>query len=243
MYVYIIINKITKSYYIGITNGKKKNYFGSGHALADAIKKYERNNFKKSIVEKCLDRNEASIREQFWIEYAKNKWPNRHCLNLTSGGENNYERSKEVNDKIREKLISYYHNHPELKEKYREHAKNTIVKYINENGFTTQKLFKEDRKKIIYDYINYLKTGVELAKEYNVTPSCINSIVNPYLKKRCSGSGNGSAKLNENIIKEIRNNYQKDNMKENNYISLARKYNVTYQTISRIINRKSWTHI
>jgi predicted GIY-YIG superfamily endonuclease len=134
MIVYITVNKITKAFYIGITNGNKKYYLGSGKALNDSFKKYKRKNFRRFTLEKCSDRKTASNREKYWIEYAKNKWPNRKCLNLTNGGENEYTLNKESINKIKIKLRKFYKDRPELKQKYKEHAKNTINKYIKENG-------------------------------------------------------------------------------------------------------------
>lgn len=238
MIVYIIVNKITKSYYIGITNGNRKSYFGSGVALKDAISKYGKGNFRKITIETCKDRIIASEREKYWIKTAKSKWTNRKCLNLTDGGENGYTISKNVTDKTRLKLIQYYKDHPELKDKLRNHARNTLVKYIKENGNPNIKITSAQKIEIINSYTNYELTGVELSEKYNVSPSCIHLIVRDHLRKGCNGSGNGMAKLNERDILKIR-----ELVKTLTITNISLMYNVSQPTVSNIINRKTWTHV
>jgi group I intron endonuclease len=52
------------------------------------------------------------------------------------------------------------------------------------------------------------------------------------------GEYNKDVKLNWDLIKEIRKNYE--GKADNTYISLARKYNVAFSTIQRIINNTRW---
>ena len=206
MKVYITINKITKSYYVGITNGHKKNYFGSGVALRDAIKKYGTSGFRKFIIEKCENRIIASERERYWIKICKQKWSNRKCLNLTDGGENSFIRNKDVQDRINLKLKKYYIDRPELKDKLRNHAKNTLVKYIKEHGVWNKNV---GRKYVPRENGN-------------------------------NGSNNFFSKLTEEQVKEIRKSFNK---KKDKYVEYAKKYQVSYQTISRIINNKNWVRL
>jgi hypothetical protein len=242
MVVYIIINKITKAYYIGITNGNKKNYFGSGYALADNIIKYGKENFKKSIIEYCPDRIIASEMERYWIGYAKEKWPNYKCLNLTSGGDNMYTLSTESAEKIKQSLIKYYQQHPELKEKYSQHAKQTLCKYVQEHRDESKlKVPLIEYSKIIYDFIHYHKNCVQIAKEYGVHKSYISLIVKSFNTRGHKGTISSFARLNETSVLNIRE--ERKINPSTSFKVLAEKYRVSYTTIWRIINRITWDHI
>jgi predicted GIY-YIG superfamily endonuclease len=102
-------------------------------ALLDAIKSYGSKNFRVFVLEKCDDRIIASEREKYWIKKAKEKWKDRKCLNLTDGGENAFLRDPSVQAIINEKLKKHYST-SEAKERCREHAKKTLIKYIKEHG-------------------------------------------------------------------------------------------------------------
>jgi hypothetical protein len=53
------------------------------------------------------------------------------------------------------------------------------------------------------------------------------------------GEKNGTAKLSEEIVREIRAVYPA----QGSLTVLARRFGVNYQTISKIVNRKSWQHV
>jgi hypothetical protein len=194
MIVYLTVNKVSGSFYVGITNGKKKGYIGSGTALLDAVRSYGKKNFRRFTLEKCKNRIHASDREVSWITRCKKKWPGRKCYNLTTGGENSYSRAKEVGDKIAKKLKRYYADRPELRKMLSERAKSNIVKWAKENGGpANRKITKNDILYIRAEYSSYRKTCTELAREFGVNVCTINNYV--LLKKRWRGSGNGQAKL------------------------------------------------
>lgn len=54
------------------------------------------------------------------------------------------------------------------------------------------------------------------------------------------GETNGLAKLNRSLIIQIRS---KHCSKTKNMTTLAKEYNISLTTVSRIINRKTWRHI
>lgn len=108
---------------------------------------------------------------------------------------------------------------------------------------------KNDAIAIIERYSN----GEKLAKislDYGVSVSCLHGLVNgrthkglgltPVLKKY-RGSGNGSTHLTEADVLKMREMFLND--KSLTYKSVAHIFNVSYQTVSRIVNRKNWTHI
>jgi hypothetical protein len=87
-YIYKITNIINKKIYIGKKKGNpkdSKNYFGSGIAIKDAIKKYGKVNFTKEILER-IDNGDLDKRERFWItELRSNIYEIGY--NLTKGGD------------------------------------------------------------------------------------------------------------------------------------------------------------
>ena len=85
-YFYKITNTINGKYYYGVHSTKNldDNYFGSGKAIKNAIKKYGKQNFKKEIL-KTFD-CESSMYEyekQFINECIIN---DKMCYNMTIGG-------------------------------------------------------------------------------------------------------------------------------------------------------------
>lgn len=89
-----------------------------------------------------------------------------------------------------------------------------------------------------------------IAKDYGVTVTAIHMAVTGkshkkvpiiHLKKRHKGSGNGSTHLIEQDILDIRSRFIGEHGLM--YKTVAAEYGVSYQTISRIVNRENWTHI
>lgn len=105
MIVYITENLINGKKYIGKDSKNNSKYLGSGRLLLEDIKIYGKENFKKSIIEYCIDDEELSIRESFWIkEY--NALESDEFYNLVdfSAGWNLEKLGKEKYDYITQKI-------------------------------------------------------------------------------------------------------------------------------------------
>jgi hypothetical protein len=86
-YIYVITNLTNNKKYVG----KKKivknheNYFGSSKYLKEDIAKLGKNNFKKEIIEYCLDAKELELREiyyqKLWNVRESKDWYNLHIQN------------------------------------------------------------------------------------------------------------------------------------------------------------------
>lgn len=84
MIIYEIKNKINGKSYIGQHSSDVLGpYWGSGKLIKRAIKKYGIENFERTILEKCFDKNELNEREKYWI---KEKDSINTGYNLTEGG-------------------------------------------------------------------------------------------------------------------------------------------------------------
>jgi group I intron endonuclease len=69
MVVYLVENLINGKKYIGMDTHNNPKYLGSGTLITKALKKYGKENFKKSILEHCSSIEELEIRETWWINY------------------------------------------------------------------------------------------------------------------------------------------------------------------------------
>lgn len=84
MIIYEIKNKINGKVYIGQhSSNELGSYWGSGKLIKRAIEKYGIENFERTIVERCSDKNELDEREKYWI---KEKDSINTGYNLHEGG-------------------------------------------------------------------------------------------------------------------------------------------------------------
>jgi group I intron endonuclease len=82
--VYEIKNNINGKSYVGQYSGLSfEKYFGSGKLIKIAIKKYGLENFSKTILEECSNKDELNKKEIFWIDKLKTI---EKGYNLTEGG-------------------------------------------------------------------------------------------------------------------------------------------------------------
>jgi DNA-directed RNA polymerase specialized sigma24 family protein len=91
-HIYQTTNQINHKYYIGVTNGNKPNYLGSGTALIKAIKEHGRHNFKREILETYDTEAEAFKREAEIVNEAFVK--DRNTYNMKVGGFGGVGQSK-----------------------------------------------------------------------------------------------------------------------------------------------------
>jgi len=88
MIIYLITNKLSGKKYVG-QKSKMSNfsdYWGSGMYIRNAIKKYGKENFNKTILEDNIpNQKELNERERYWIVFHNTIYPNGY--NLSSGGE------------------------------------------------------------------------------------------------------------------------------------------------------------
>jgi len=85
MVIYETINKINGKRYIGKDKHNDSTYLGSGKLLNNAIKKYGRENFVKTILEYCDSEDHMSERERHWIKITNAQTSNTY-YNIGEGG-------------------------------------------------------------------------------------------------------------------------------------------------------------
>jgi group I intron endonuclease len=102
-YVYLITNVTNGKKYIGSSRKSQidENYYGSGKAIKDALKKYGKNNFTRDI----LWQGEGDARgvESQWLEYF-NASTNPQFYNMTNDARGNGLHKEETKLTVSEKL-------------------------------------------------------------------------------------------------------------------------------------------
>lgn len=85
MHIYLTTNSVNGRKYIGMTNGAKNDYMGSGKLIEQAFNKYGRDKFTKQILVECSSEDELREAEQFFIEET-NAVASDEYYNLHAGG-------------------------------------------------------------------------------------------------------------------------------------------------------------
>jgi hypothetical protein len=102
-YVYITTNNINGMQYVGShsTSNLNDNYLGSGKALKDALKEYNKKCFAKKIIEHFSSRSDALQFEESCIKLYNTLSPNGYNIYSTCKNANEYIVSVESVEKIR----------------------------------------------------------------------------------------------------------------------------------------------
>lgn len=111
------------------------------------------------------------------------------------------------------------------------------------NGFTCR------AHRIAYEWV-YGPTNLFLLHQCD-TPACVrpdhlfkgtqaDNIADAYAKGRKNdiGEANGFAKLNPDLVREIRRRAVDESQ-----LDLAREFGINYSHLSEVVNRKVWTHV
>lgn len=68
MIIYLVENLINGKKYVGKDSKNNPEYLGSGKYLKRALKKYGRENFKKTVLEVCFSLEELNEKELYWLK-------------------------------------------------------------------------------------------------------------------------------------------------------------------------------
>lgn len=144
-YIYMTQNIITNKKYIGKRmcrcNIEDDKYLGSGKILKQAIKKYGKENFKKTILEICSTEEQLNRREKYWIKHF-NACASDSFYNIAKGGDGGDTFTHlpiEEQNRIKEiqSQCSSGHNNPMYGKHHTQSTKEKIrlgqQKYLNSN--------------------------------------------------------------------------------------------------------------
>lgn len=104
--IYKITNTVNGKIYIGKDSTNRKNYYGSGEAIKNAISKYGKDNFTKEIIDISEDLNSLNEKEKYWIAFYKSTDP-KIGYNRSSGGDGDFildNMTEEAKIQMRENL-------------------------------------------------------------------------------------------------------------------------------------------
>jgi group I intron endonuclease len=186
--IYLITNNINRKMYVGqtSTNYKKRWLKHINNALNTpqrgcvslyrAIRKYGKNNFTVSLLEKTISKK-ANEREAFWIKTLKTQ-NNKNGYNLTSGGDC-FKMSKSCREKLSNKLkgreitwadktsigMKNRWNDTEYRKMMVEKHKGKRGKYIKHNKPLRLKLDNDEINKLFKNGFTIYK----IAKRYKVS--------------------------------------------------------------------------
>lgn len=114
MVVYLITNNVNGKIYVGQDSKNNPNYYGSGKLITEAIEKYGKENFTKTILKECNNKEELDKWEKHFISQLKS----RTCFgnyNCTDGGDGvigmklSEEHKRKIGDFNRGKKLSEEH--------------------------------------------------------------------------------------------------------------------------------------
>jgi len=255
--IYKITNLINGKYYIGKDKNDRNSYFGSGTIIKQAINKYGKSNFKKTILEKCNSNEELSSKEIFWIKKLNSTSPNGY--NITTGGEGgdttsnhpnkkniikkrnlsnkNKKRSEEFCKKLSKQLKQYYKNIDKetLKNRSLKSVKNR-QKRINEQGYTKRELSAQKQNAEFLIKLNQSKEGRE-----RVSKQWKGKTKKPFTKEHRLNIGKASKgrKIPGKPVEIL-------NIKYESLHSASRKLNIPLNTLrNRLlsINFQEWNYV
>lgn len=253
-YVYCIQNKVNNKVYVGWSSNyknrwkteTKRAFLNNGgrdynSLLSRAFRKYakEQNKVKDFfnfyVLEEFENKEESLEAEQFWIEYFRSnihKYSDKYGYNQHEGGSCGilgYKFTKEQ----RKKLGSKGEKNPSAKL-----TQEQVIQIREEYKLGQTSCNKLGLKfGVSKNTISRILLGKNW-KQDDLNYEDINEIKNKrYI--RMKENGWPSAKLNYELADEIRNYYKKN---EITYIDLGKKYNLSANTIKRVI-KGAWTKL
>ena len=169
MIIYLTENLINNNKYIGQDSRNNPKYLGSGKYLKLAIKKYGKNNFKKTILEICNNKAQLHIREKYWIK-KYNAVESTKFYNISEGGTGGWLGEK-ADKKRRESLKG--HKHSEYtKNKIREKAIGRKASKVTRDKMSKSQLGIERHKN--RDKISsFNNANAKIVAQYNLNSELI----------------------------------------------------------------------
>jgi len=176
-FIYITTNLINGKQYVGSHDGEiNDNYLGSGRLIIKAIKKYNKEKFKREIIKEC-DHSINLILEEKYIRKYNTLIPNGYNISPTGGHGLRGKLSKETIEKIRfankglkrsnktQRNISIGKKGKPHPRKGKGFLKEFIEKYGKEQGLEKYNNFIDKQRKAHLGKIGYFK-GKTFSKKH-----------------------------------------------------------------------------
>lgn len=183
MIIYLTTNKINGKKYLGKDVQNNPKYLGSGLDLKKAIEKYGVENFEKTILEICNNKEELWKREEYWLNFydAKN---NKTFYNRTNKAFGAWEGKKHtpITEKTRQKMSMAHKDIPlstehkkSISEAMMGHSKTEEWKKNLSKSSTESFGRKVLQKDLEGNIIKEWNSGKQASQELNLNYTAINN--------------------------------------------------------------------
>lgn len=230
-YVYETCNLITNRKYIGYcskTPDNSKSYLGSGKVLNSAIKKYGKENFRKTILKEFETENEARLYEEYLIEL-NDAINDSMYYNLAKGGYGGFSEAALIS-KASDKTKNKIRNTLKGRKRPKEIGEKSGAKLKGRKQ--TPAVVEKRRKGQLNYYKNANKT--ELEERYKKISIALSGKSKSEESKDKLGKLN--AKYSDETVLEIKKMIN-DNVP---YKQITSKYGIGAESITRIKQEKSY---
>lgn len=178
-FIYKTTNKINGKSYIGMCSSEKRfsTYLGSGLLLKQAIKKYGKDAFVRTILEECDTDEDLRISEEKWINYydAVNSPKFYNLMEGGRGGNTGFKDETSMSDIVKNTWDNYteeeYKQRCSNMGKYDKHGdKNPTSKraIVNDKEYSCLKDVLKDYPEIPYSSLKYHARTEKYSKKYNI---------------------------------------------------------------------------
>jgi group I intron endonuclease len=177
--IYKVTNTINGKIYVGKQTNNRKNYYGSGKLIKQAIQKYGIENFTKEIIDEVVGDVLGSEREIYWI--TKLKALDGYNLEIHGNGGEISERQRRMNSETVKKMWqdpNSIFNTPEYRNRLSNAGKKRVWSEETKKKISNGRIGKDNPAaiKIEVDGMIY-ETRRECAKHFNISE--------PAVTKRC----------------------------------------------------------
>jgi hypothetical protein len=190
-------NNINDKIYIGVhkTNNLEDNYLGSGKTLIKAIRKYGKNNFKRTIIRYATNEEDMYKLERLYVteRFIKSK----NTYNLKLGGEGGWKfindnrlNHSEESNKSRKIKCSQAHKDGKYKHvkrdtfgfKGKKHTNKSKKKISKNNAMTLTEELIKSRNEDINEYpLDVFGNVQKLANKWNISHTQVRRFVKKYI--------------------------------------------------------------
>lgn len=177
--IYKVTNNINGKIYVGKQTNSRKNYYGSGKLIKQAIQKYGIENFTKEIIDEVVGDVLGSEREIYWI--TKLKALDGYNLEIHGNGGEISERQRRMNSETVKKMWqdpNSIFNTPEYRNRLSNAGKKRVWSDETKKKISNGRIGKDNPAaiQIEVDGIIY-ETRRDCAKHFNISE--------PAVTKRC----------------------------------------------------------